>query len=107
MLGLHASAERIRIQLEIAGAAQTAEVGDRPCIVQTVEPLRPTVRAPQVLFILPSNEPSDIESKLRVGPCVKPQREQRDAKLGGPPGTVPRDGDVPDAVPVLVQIVDA
>src|SRR5438876_519165 len=72
-----------------------------------IEHLHPAVRAPQVFLVLASNEAPDIEPELRVGPGVKPQREQRDAKLGRPSSTVARDGDLPDTVPVLVQVVDA
>src|SRR5207244_12012754 len=80
---------------------------DRYFIVQAVEPLRAAVRAPQVFLVLASNEAPDIEPELRVGPGVKAQREQRDTKLGRPSSTVARDGDLPDTVPVLVQVVDA
>src|SRR3989440_3351698 len=99
--------ERIRVQLEIVGTVQIPEFGDRSFIVQAVEALRPAVRAPQVFFVFPSNEAPDIEPELRVGPGVKPQREQRDAELGRPSGTVARDGDVPNTVPALVQVVHA
>src|SRR6184192_648778 len=107
VLRLHGPTERIRVQLEIVGTVQIPEIGDRSVIVQAVEPLRPAVRAPQVFLVLASNEASDIEPELRVGPGVKPQREQGDAKLGRPSNTVARDGDLPDTVPVLVQVVDA
>src|SRR5881396_1368774 len=107
VLRLHGPTERIRVQLEIVGTVQIPELGDRSFIVQAVEPLRPAVRAPQVLLVLASNEAPDIEPELRVGPGVKPQREQRDAELGRPSGTVARDGDVPNTVPALVQVVHA
>src|SRR5204862_220546 len=86
----HGPTERIRVQLEIVGTVQIPEFGDRSFIVQAVEALRPAVRAPQVFFVFPSNEAPDIEPELRVGPGVKPQREQRDAELGRPSGTVAR-----------------
>ena len=72
VLGLHGPAECIRIQLQIAGTVQIAEIGDRSFIVQAVEPLRPAVRAPEVFLVLPSNEAADIEPELRVGAGVKP-----------------------------------
>src|SRR5438093_1994319 len=37
---------------------------------------------------------------------MKAQRAERDAELRGPAGGISRDDHVPDAVPVLVEIVD-
>src|SRR5437773_1763947 len=107
VLRLYGPTKRIWIELEIVGTVQIPEIGDRALIVQAVEPLRPTVPAPQVFLVLASNEAPDIEPELRIGPGVKPQREQRDAELGRPSGTIARDGDLPDTIPVLVQVVDA
>src|SRR5207253_11162784 len=107
VLGLYGATERVRVQFEIVRAVQSPEIGDRSFIIEAVEPLRPAVRAPQVFLVLPSNEAPDIEPELRVGPGAKPQREQRDAELRRPSRTVARDGDLPDTVPVLVQVVDA
>jgi len=107
VLRLHGPTERIWVQLEIVGTVQIPEIGDRSFSVQAVEPLRPAVRVPQVLLVLASNEAPDVEPELRVRPSVKPQREQRDAELGRPSGTITRDGDLPDTIPVLVQVVDA
>ena len=107
VLGLHGAAECIRVQLEIVGAVELSEVGDGSFIVQVVESLGAAVRAPQVLLVLPPNEAPDIEPELRGGAGVKPQREQRDAELRRPSFTITRDGDLPDAVPVVVQVIDA
>src|SRR2546427_10775183 len=107
VLRLHGPTERIRVQLEIVGTVQIPEIGDRAFIVQAVEPLPPAVRAPQVFLVLASNEAPDVEPELRVGTAMKPQREERDTELGRPSGAITRNGDVPDAVPVLVQVVDA
>ena len=105
MAGLHRPAECVRVHLEIVGAAEITEAGDRSLRVQVVEPLGPAGGAPQVFLVLPSDEAADIEPELGVGPVVKPQREQRDAELGRPSRRVPRDRDAPDAVPALVQVV--
>src|SRR2546422_112170 len=107
VLRLHGPTERIWVQLEIVGTVQVTELGDRSFIVQAVKPLRPAVRAPQVFLVLASNETPDVEPELRVGPDVKPQREQRDAELRRPSGAIARNGDVPDTVPIFVQVVHA
>src|SRR5437016_4685034 len=88
VLRLHGPTERIWVQLEIVGTAQIPEIRDCSFVVQAVEPLRPAVRAPQVLLVLAPNEPPDVEPELRVRPSVKPQGEQRDAELGRPSGAI-------------------
>ncbi len=106
VLGHHGAPQRIGVQLEIVGAVQLADARDRSGLVQAVEPLRPPERAPQVFLVLAANEAPDIEPERGVRARVKPQSEERDAELGRPAGGVARDGDVPHAVPVLVQGVD-
>src|SRR5437773_2082320 len=66
VLRLHGPTERIWVQLEIVGTAQIPEIRDCSFVVQAVEPLRPAVRAPQVLLVLASNEAPDVEPELRV-----------------------------------------
>src|SRR5439155_16424885 len=107
VLGLHGPAERIRIPLEITRALQGPKLVDRSFIVEMVESLRPAIRAPQVLLVLAADEPPHVEAELRVRPGAESQGKERQAKLSRPAGAIPRDRDLPDPVPVLVQVVHA
>src|SRR2546422_6240717 len=73
---------------------------------QLVQPLRPAPGAPQVLFVLAPDEPSHVEPESQVVPAMEAQGAERDSELGGPAGGVSPYDHVPNAVPVLVEIVD-
>src|SRR6266704_7093359 len=73
---------------------------------QLVQPLGAAPGAPQVLLVLAPDEAAHIESESQIRPPMKAQRAEWDSKHGGPTGRVSRDNHVPDAVPVLVEVVD-
>src|SRR5207302_10773106 len=101
------SRQNVRVSLDVADAMEGAQLGQLAFVQQLVQPLGPAPGAPQVLFVLASDEPSYVEPESQVVPSMVAQGAEGDAKHGGPTGRVPRDNHVPDAVPVRVEIVDS
>ena len=100
------SRQDIRVRLDIADAIEGAELRQLAFIEQVIQPLGPAPRTPQVLFILASDEAAHVEPESQIVPLTEAQRAERDSELGGPAGRIARYDDVPDAVPVLVEIID-
>src|SRR5207253_655733 len=104
--GFDGTAERVGVQLEIMGPVQSAERRNRSFILQLIEPLGPSPRAPQVFLVLAPDETPDVEPELCAHPGVKPQRQERDAELGGPSRRVALRGGRPLVGLALAKVVD-
>ena len=74
---------------------------------ELIEPLRSPPGTPQVLFVPAANEAAHIEAEHRSTPRRKPQGLERNAKNGRPALIVPARSDVPDAVPIRIDVLPA
>ena len=104
--GLNRPTEDVRVELDVAAASQSPEIVQFAGVQELIEALCPTPGAPEILFVLAADEPQHVKPELHAGAGTKAQRPKGNAEFRGPAGAIPRDRDVPDAVPIRIEVVE-
>ena len=100
------AAQHIVIQLHVTGPTHVTDVAQLAGSQELIQPFRATPGAPEILFVLAPNETAHVEAEPHIRPVAKARRAKRNPELGRPSRGVARHRDVPDAIPVLVEVVE-
>ena len=92
--------------IHVVAAPQGPEAGDFTLIQELEEALGAPPRPPECFLILPPNEALDVEPENGLA-RVEAKGTVGDAELGGPSGRVPAGRDVPDSIPILVDVLES
>src|SRR5438067_10470743 len=106
MLGGDSASERVWHQRDVAGSLQDAETHEIALGEQMIKSLRSTPAAPERLLVFPPNEAPNVETEHGARTGLEPQCTKRNAKPCNPSARVARHGDVPDAIPILIEDID-
>ena len=105
MIRSGSAAECVGLDLEIPATAKIVKAVHLSFVEETVDPLRSAPASPKGNFILPADEALGVEPEGTRAFSPESQCPERNAELCCPTGRITRDGDVPDAIPVLVGVI--
>ena len=106
VFGLDHATQHVGVELHVAAAPHGPHLVQLAGVQELIQPLRPAPGAPQILLVLASDEAFEVEAQPNVAAGAKAKRLKRDAELRGPPVPIPASRDVPNAVPILIEIVE-
>src|SRR5205809_3465443 len=96
----------MRADAEVSGRVKEHEQVSGARLAQLLAVRRARPGPPQVLLVLATDEAAYVEAKLQAGRVAKSQRLERYPEFRRPPGSIARDCNVPNAIPILVEVIE-